>query len=95
MSEINKLSRELGDSFSVGRNSLLQQLVDDRIIISNGKRSTTTIRVSSTRQMSLAVVDKKEVEVCLSRDLCPPSPSAESLPEPIPDSATQGIVAQM
>ena len=95
MSEINKLSRELGDSFSVGRNSLLQQLVDDRIIISNGKRNTTTIRVSSTRQMSLAVVDKKEVEVCLSRDLCPPSPSVESLPEPIPDNATQGNVAQV
>ena len=95
MSEINKLSRELGDSFSVGRNSLLQQLVDDRIIISNGKRNTTTIRVSSTRQMSLAVVDKKEVEVCLSREFCPPSPSVESLPEPIPDNAAQCIVAQV
>ena len=95
MSEINKLSRELGDSFSVGRNSLLQQLVDDRVIVSNGKRSTTTIRVSSTRQMSLAVVDKKEVELCLSRDLCPPSPSVESLPEPQAQNAPQGIVAQL
>ena len=95
MSEINKLSRELGDSFSVGRNSLLQQLVDDRIIISNGKRSTTTIRVSSTKQMSLAVVDKKEVEVCLSRDLCPPTPEVESLPEPQAESAAQGNVAQV
>ena len=70
LSEINKLSRELGDSFSVGRNSLLQQLVDDGIIISNGKRSTTTVRVSSTRQMSLAKINKKEVEKRLSGDVC-------------------------
>ncbi len=71
LSEINKLSRELGDSFSVGRNSLLQQLVDDKIIISNGKRSTTTVRVSTTKQMSLAVIDRKEVEKRLAGDLCP------------------------
>lgn len=77
MSEINRLSRELGDSFAVGRNSLLQQLVDDKIIISNGKRSTTTVRVSSTKQMSLAVVDKKEVEKRLSGDVCPLSNEAE------------------
>ena len=70
ISEINKLSRELGDSFAVGRNSLLQQLVDDGIIISNGKRSTQTVRVSSTRQMSLAKINKKEVEKRLSGDLC-------------------------
>ena len=70
LSEINKLSRELGDSFAVGRNSLLQQLVDDHIIISNGKRNTTTVRVSSTKQMSLAKIDKKEVEKRLSGDLC-------------------------
>ena len=60
-SEVVKLSKEMGESFSIGKNSLIQQLVDDGIIIAKGKRNTTTIRVSDTRQMSVAVFDKAKM----------------------------------
>ncbi|SDB27484.1 hypothetical protein SAMN02910317_01393 [Ruminococcaceae bacterium FB2012] len=73
MSEINKLSRELGDSFSVGRNNLIQQLADDKIIITNGKRNTTTIRAGTSRMISVAVLDKVRIESLLSGSVCPPT----------------------
>lgn len=73
MSEINKLSRELGDSFSIGRNNLIQQLADDKIIITNGKRNTTTIRAGTTRMISVAVLDKVRIESLLSGSVCPPT----------------------
>ncbi len=46
LSEVIKLSKEMGESFSIGKNNLIQQLVDDGIIVTKGKRNTTTIRVS-------------------------------------------------
>ena len=73
LSEINKLSKELGDSFSVGKNNLIQQLVDDKLIIPNGKRNTSSVRVSKTLKMSLAILDKKEIERRLYGDVCPPA----------------------
>ena len=73
LSEINKLSKELGDSFSVGRNSLIQELVEDGIIVPKGKRNTSSVRVSRTKKLSLAVIDKKEIEKRLNGDVCPPS----------------------
>ncbi|MBR1384617.1 MAG: hypothetical protein IJ555_12535 [Ruminococcus sp.] len=73
MSEINKLSRELGYSFSVGRNNLIQQLADDKIIITNGKRNTTTIRAGASRMISVAVLDKARIESLLSGSVCPPT----------------------
>lgn len=61
LSEVMKLSREMGESFSIGKNSLIQQLVDDGIIVTRGKRNTTTVRVSDTKQMSVAVLDKSKM----------------------------------
>lgn len=61
LSEVMKLAREMGESFSVGKNSLIQQLVDDGIIVTRGKRNTTTVRVSDTKQMSVAVLDKSKM----------------------------------
>lgn len=61
LSEVMKLTREMGESFSVGKNSLIQQLVDDGIIVTKGKRNTTTVRVSDTKQMSVAVLDKSKM----------------------------------
>ncbi|MBR1383348.1 MAG: hypothetical protein IJ555_05990, partial [Ruminococcus sp.] len=77
LSEINKLSKELGDSFSVGRNNLIQQLADDKIIIAKGKRNTTTIRAGASRMISVAMLDKARIESLLSSDLCPPSAEVE------------------
>lgn len=61
LSEVMKLTREMGESFSIGKNSLIQQLVDDGIIVMKGKRNTTTVRVSDTKQMSVAVLDKSKM----------------------------------
>ena len=73
LSEVNRLSKELGDGFSVGRNSLTQQLAEDGIIITKGKRNTTSVRVSPTTQKSLAVLDKKRIDNLLSGSVRPPS----------------------
>ena len=60
-SEVVKLSKEMGESFSIGKNSLIQQLVDDGIMVVKGKRNTTTVRVTDDRQMSVAVLDKSKM----------------------------------
>lgn len=60
-SEVVKLSKEMGESFSIGKNSLIQQLVDDGIMVVKGKRNTTTVRVTDDRQMSFAVLDKSKM----------------------------------
>ena len=73
LSEINRLSKELGDGFSVGRNSLTQQLAEDGIIITKGKRNTTSVRVSPTTQKSLAILDKKRIENLLYGAVSPPA----------------------
>ena len=61
ISEVVKLSKEMGDSFSIGKNNLIQQLVDDGIMVVKGKRNTTTVRVNDDRQMSVAVLDKSKM----------------------------------
>ena len=61
LSEVVKLSKEMGESFSIGKNSLIQQLVDDGIMVVKGKRNTTTVRVTDDRQMSVAVLDKSKM----------------------------------
>ena len=61
LSEVVKLSKEMGESFSIGKNSLIQQLVDDGIMVVKGKRNTTTVRVTDDRQMSVAVLDKSRM----------------------------------
>jgi len=61
LSEVVKLSKEMGESFSIGKNSLIQQLVDDGIMVVKGKRNTTTVRVTDERQMSVAVLDKSKM----------------------------------
>lgn len=73
LSEINRLSKELGDSFSVGRNNLIQELVEDKIIVPRGKRNTSSVRVSKTRKLSLAILDRKEIDKRLYGDVFPPS----------------------
>ena len=60
-SVVVKLSKEMGESFSIGKNSLIQQLVDDGIMVVKGKRNTTTVRVTDDRQMSVAVLDKSKM----------------------------------
>ena len=61
LSEVKKLAKEMGEHFSIGRNGLIQQLVEDGIIVTKGKRNTTTIRVTNTKQMSVAVFDKAKL----------------------------------
>ena len=73
MSEINRLSKEIGDGFAVGKTSLIKQLVEDGIIITNGRSNTTTVRVSPTEQKNVAVLDRKEIEKRLCGGVCPSS----------------------
>ena len=61
LSEVVKLTKEMGESFSIGKNSLIQQLVDDGIMFVKGKRNTTTVRVTNDRQMSGAVLDNSKM----------------------------------
>ena len=70
MSEINRFSKEIGDGFAVGKTNLIKQLVEDRIIITNGKSNTTTVRVSPTVQKNVAVLDRKEIERRLYGSVC-------------------------
>ena len=93
--EVKRQCAEQDEHFSITKKDLLKQLADEQILMKSGERNTTTIRSGSGKLMSVIVLDKRKISQQMSRDLCPPSPSVESLPEPQQQNAAQGIVAQM
>ena len=93
--EVKRQCTEQDEHFSITKKELVKQLANEEILQKSGERNTTTIRSGSGKLMSVIVLDKRKISQQMSRDLCPSSSSVESLPEPIPDNATQGIVAQV
>jgi hypothetical protein len=93
--EVKRQCAEQDEHFSITKKDLLKQLADEQILKRSGERNTTTIRSGGGKLMSVIILDKQKIAQRLSRDLCPASPSVESLPEPLPENAAQGIVAQM
>lgn len=77
IAEINRLSKELGECFSTGKKSLFKELAEDRIIIPGSRSNTTTVRVSPTRQINVAVLDKAKIADRLCAAVCPPSAEVE------------------
>lgn len=73
IAEINRLSKELGECFSTGKKSLFKELAEDRIIIPGGRSNTTTVRVSPTRQINVAVLDKAKIADRLCAAVSPPA----------------------
>ena len=66
----------------------------DGILVSKSNRNTISIRDSSG-VINVTMLDKAKVAQRLSRDLCPPSTSADKLSDPQAVEGTQGIVAQV
>ena len=93
--EVKRQCAEQDEHFSITKKDLLKQLADEQILKKSGERNTTTIRSGGGKLMSVIVLNKQKIAHRLSRDSCPPSPSVDKLPEPIPENAPQGIVAQM
>ena len=93
--EVKRQCMEQDEHFSITKKELVKQLANEDILKKSGERNTTTIRSGSGKLMSVIVLDKQKIARRLSRDFCPLSPSVESLPEPIPDNAAQGIVVQV
>ena len=93
--EVKRLCNEQGEQFSISKFQLIKQLAADGLLTKFGQRNTTTIRTATGKSVNVIVIPKAAIGQRLSRDLCPPSPSVESLPDPQAVEATQGIVAQM
>ena len=93
--EVKRQCQEQDEHFSITKKELVKQLANEDILKKSGERNTTTIRSGSGKLMSVIVLDKQKIARRLSRDLCPPSPSVDELPEPQPEIATQGNVAQV
>ena len=93
--EVKRQCTEQDEHFSTTKKDLLKQLADEQILKKSGERNTTTIRSGGGKLMSVIILDKQKIAQRLSRDLCPPSPSVESLPEPQAENAAHGNVAQM
>ena len=85
--EVKRQCAEQDEHFSITKKDLLMK--------KSGERNTTTIRSGGGKLMSVIVLNKQKIAQRLSRDLCPPSPPVESLPEPQAENAPQGIVAQV
>ena len=93
--EVKRQCQEQDEHFSISKYQLIKQLANDGLLVRFNQRNTTTIRGAGGKPLNVLVLRKSEMTQRMSRDLCPPSPSVDELPEPIPDNATQGIVAQM
>ena len=93
-SEVRQLCSNQGEQFTISKKELLKQMRKDGLIVSKTNRNTVSIR-DSGGVINVTMLDKERIAQRLSRDLCPPSPPAESLPEPIPESAAEGSVAQV
>ena len=93
--EVKRQCQEQDEHFSITKKELVKQLANEEILKKSGERNTTTIRSGSGKLMSVIVLDKRKISQQMSRDLCPSSSSVESLPESLPESAAQGIVAQV
>lgn len=93
-SEVRQLCSNQGEQFTISKKELLRQMRKDGLIVSKTNRNTVSIRESGG-VINVTMLDKEKIAQRLSRDLCPPSPSVDKLPEPIPDSASQGNVAQV
>ena len=93
-SEVRQLCSSQGEHFSISKKELLKQMKKDGILVSKSNRNTVSIRDSSG-VINVTMLDKSKVAQRLSGDLCPSSPSVESLPEPHKQNAAQGIVAQV
>ena len=93
--EVKKQCADQGEHFSISKFHLIKQLAADGLLTKFGQRNTTTVRTATGQAINVIVMPKAAIGQRLSRDLCPPSPSAESLPEPLPENAAQGNVAQV
>lgn len=93
--EVKRQCQEQDEHFSISKYQLIKQLANDGLLVRFNQRNTTTIRGAGGKPLNVLVLRKSEMTQRMSRDLCPPSPSVESLPEPIPDNASQGNVVQM
>ena len=93
-SEVRQLCSSQGEHFSISKKELLKQMRKDGILVSKSNRNTISIR-DSGGVINVTMLDKAKVAQRLSGDLCPPSTSADKLPDPQAVEATQSIVAQM
>ena len=93
--EVKRQCAEQDEHFSITKKDLLKQLADEQILKKSGERNTTTIRSGGGKLMSVIVLDKQKIARRLSRDLCPPYPTVDKLPDPQAQEATQGNVAQV
>ena len=93
-SEVRQLCSSQGEHFSISKKELLKQMRKDGILVSRSSRNTISIR-DSGGVINVTMLDKQKIAQRLSRDLCPPSPSVESLPESQQSSTAQGNVAQV
>ncbi|MBR7009055.1 MAG: hypothetical protein IKH90_10570, partial [Ruminococcus sp.] len=83
-----------GEHFSISKKELLKQMRKDGILVSRTSRNTISIR-DSGGVINVTMLDKEKIAQRLSRDLCPPSPPADSLPESQAQNVPQGNVAQV
>ncbi len=93
--EVKRLCSDQGEQFSISKFQLIKHLAADGLLTRFGQRNTTTVRTSTGKAVNVIVMPKAAIGHRLSRDLCPPSPSVDKLPEPQAQNAAQGNVAQM
>ena len=93
--EVKRLCNDQGEQFSISKFQLIKQLAADGLLTKFGQRNTTTVRTATGKSVNVIVMPKAAIGQRLSRDLCPPSPSMDKLPDTQAQRATQGNVAQM
>ena len=84
-----------GEQFSISKFQLIKDLAAVGLLTRFWQRNTTTVRTSTGKAVNVIVMPKAAIGQRLSRDLCQPSTSVESLPEPQAENAPQGNVAQV
>lgn len=62
-SEIRKLCAEQGEHFSISKNQLLRQLADEKILMKQNNRNTTTIRCADGKSMNVIILDKSKMNL--------------------------------
>ena len=60
-SEVRKLCAEQGEHFSISKNQLIRQLVDENILIRCNGRNTPSIRDNGGKSMSVVILDKSKL----------------------------------